>query len=253
VRRTLSISQRRILASRFIPARAENTGAPEAHRRPMAVHPRACGEHDPHHEIPRPRAGSSPRVRRTPVTKRLSSSRRRTLGKVHDRVRRRRFIPARAENTSCTASPPRSEPVHPRTCGEHSRDIDCPCGDSGSSPRVHAITNHYEQLLNGSSPRVRRTLGRRRILRCSGRFIPARAENTAQARPRTRPEAVHPRACGEHRTIEALKNAKSGSSPRLPRMSPQAGTRFDFASINLKYWNSSEGSMPHLLAQANRR
>ncbi len=67
----------------------------------------------------------------------------------------------------------------------------------------------------GSSPRVRgtrRQLGREEP---RDRFIPARAGNAATNPQRFSHLPVHPRACGERRSIQGSASAYFGSSPRV--------------------------------------
>ena len=131
-----------------------------------------------------------------------------------------RFIPACAGNSrpSLSMSPPKA--VHPRVCGELGRPRSLANRSSGSSPRVRGTryqtseTTEQEtvhprvcgELLrdcgpvcdhSGSSPRVRGTLTASSALPRMCRFIPACAGNSAPARSRGRPAAVHPRVCGE--------------------------------------------------------
>ena len=87
VRGTLGHDFGALEIDRFIPAGAGNTLCRRPHTGKVTVHPRGCGEH-----FGRPlntmfSDGSSPRVRGTRRLRRL-------------RVRRRRFIPAGAGNTS---------------------------------------------------------------------------------------------------------------------------------------------------------
>ena len=155
-------------AERFIPACAGNTRTARAQVRLWTVHPRVCGEHpgDVWHAVFV--GGSSPRVRGT-------------LGLKSGITDTRRFIPACAGNTAPTtrSSPPR--PVHPRVCGEHAGDGVAPNISGGSSPRVRGTPQGHgqasaggrfipacagntralilnDQLVQGSSPRVRGTL-----------------------------------------------------------------------------------------------
>ena len=158
------------ICSRFIPARAGNTGCDS--RRPTvdAVHPRACGEHSRTRRFITHCAGSSPRVRGT----RMRSQCDRHRVTVHPRACGEhiadgaaldligRFIPARAGNTQTLSTRPSrrrgSSPrvrgtrsgargrafhpsVHPRACGEH------------------AGADAVMRLILGSSPRVRGTRG----------------------------------------------------------------------------------------------
>ena len=69
-------------------------------------------------------------------------------------------------------------------------------------------------MLNGSSPRLRGTLCRRRIPGTALRFIPAPAGNALNCCVSTCATTVHPRACGERRTSSARAALASGSSPR---------------------------------------
>ena len=115
-RGTQAAHGRRLRTARFIPARAGNTGADVAADVISAVHPRSRGEHVERQHRTRWSRGSSPLARGTPPLD------------VRGR-RRRRFIPARAGNTSS----PRSS-VHPRSRGEHSRRNGHSVSLAGSSP-----------------------------------------------------------------------------------------------------------------------
>ena len=143
-----------------------------------------CGEHSASVIGVNCRAGSSPRVRGTPKQPYRSGQ-------------ARRFIPACAGNTCWCRRRAGSLPVHPRVCGEHwSR------GDN--------MNNDY-----GSSPRVRGThLNTNRRWGCP-RFIPACAGNTFTPPAAPFPDSVHPRVCGEHRSVSGRLAAVPGSSPRV--------------------------------------
>ena len=108
---------------RTLPARAGNTKTSCAARLPTAVHPRACGEHPKTSHCPKRKCGSSPRVRGTPAC-------------YFTRLRRCRFIPARAGNTTVDIAALTANPVHPRACGEHPCTSSKRSSNSGSSPRV---------------------------------------------------------------------------------------------------------------------
>ncbi len=132
---------------RFIPAPAGNTPGGRAGDLSGAVHPRACGEHPtpwPHGQRP---AGSSPRLRGTPILHPTPC--------LCDR-----FIPAPAGNTPRARGGFHRRPVHPRACGEHVAD------------RLFHI------LACGSSPRLRGTRGQNERMIGDARFIPAPAGNT---------------------------------------------------------------------------
>ena len=175
---------------RFIPARAGNTSPRETLRPEYTVHPRACGEHDQPQIGIHAAVGSSPRVRGTPDPSRSS-------------LLLLRFIPARAGNTSCSASSVLTWPVHPRACGEHTGGLGVRSSRNGSSPRVRG-TRHQPDPEPSEH-----------------RFIPARAGNTwslGSARGRL---PVHPRACGEHTACNSLiqrKNADAAPTTGVPAL-----------------------------------
>ena len=173
----------RLLACRFIPARAGNTGRFRVHQLVSSVHPRAGGEHlEPGSENPGA-DGSSPRGRGTPPGAIPTG----TPG---------RFIPARAGNTFAPSDMALSAAVHPRAGGEHAGLWDPGTDRPGSSPRGRGTR----------APRPRARLRRR--------FIPARAGNTISASPGPGRASVHPRAGGEHRVRARRPVAWIGSSPR---------------------------------------
>ncbi len=133
--------------SRFIPACAGNTVVKHRDTAPATVHPRVCGEHTKPSTIARPTSGSSPRVRGTPWM--------RLCWRVY-----LRFIPACAGNTVAQNNICSMLTVHPRVCGEHSRNF----------------SMYWSN--NGSSPRVRGTLWLQQAHSAALRFIPACAGNT---------------------------------------------------------------------------
>ena len=120
-----------------------------------------------------------------------------------------RFIPAPAGNSRRNGSQPAGRTVHPRACGEQEvptfPKFPCP----GSSPRLRGTDAPTHRI--GGIPR----------------FIPAPAGNSLPGCSRIRPDAVHPRACGEqtHRRIGSVEY--HGSSPRL------RGTDWTDTSIQL--------------------
>ena len=107
---------------RFIPARAGNTTATVACVAGQSVHPRAGGEHPPSLIRTVSQCGSSPRGRGTP-------------GERRHRQPERRFIPARAGNTSPCRGSLGSPSVHPRAGGEHRCLAMVRAPIAGSSPR----------------------------------------------------------------------------------------------------------------------
>ena len=147
VRGTRRCDGRRRRRRRFIPACAGNTTPRSTEPDTRTVHPRVCGEHRYGSSRRPSTAGSSPRVRGTPLGVRVRD----------DAVR---FIPACAGNTSGCASSCAGLPVHPRVCGEH------------------MARYRYDKPNYGSSPRVRGTRVAAGSLLRPARFIPACAGNT---------------------------------------------------------------------------
>ena len=118
-------------------------------------------------------------------------------------VRRHRFIPARAGNTSCRDWRTKPSSVHPRSRGEHDVRSQSSSVKPGSSP-----------LARGTHrPTAGRTLRHR--------FIPARAGNTAMTAAMYSAGTVHPRSRGEHDTTDWTVDRFDGSSP-LARGTPRA-------------------------------
>ena len=92
--------------TRFIPARAGNTGCMKPRCRAAPVHPRTCGEYAMGMLAVCVCAGSSPHVRGIHLY-------------AVERQRHDRFIPARAGNTPTGIAVVPKFAVHPRTCGEY--------------------------------------------------------------------------------------------------------------------------------------
>ncbi len=170
---------------RFIPARAGNTARPSSAAPRSSVHPRSRGEHLRESVRDRHQYGSSPLARGT-------------LGRPERWQHRRRFIPARAGNTSGPRSAAGPRSVHPRSRGEHRRILAGPRVPSGSSP-----------LARGTpSPSVWTALPER--------FIPARAGNTRGRCARSRIVPVHPRSRGEHASQNLLINRVFSMTKNAP-------------------------------------
>ena len=153
--------------SGIIPAYAGNTNCGARVHLVHGDHPRVCGEH-PRAPITKFHgAGSSPRMRGTPIACRIRSVR---VG----------IIPAYAGNTFSSPRTCLWSGDHPRVCGEH-------------------VSSNSQALSNtGSSPRMRGTPWYCASRAKAGRIIPAYAGNTRRIpRKRTRRED-HPRVCGEH-------------------------------------------------------
>ena len=169
---------------RFIPAGAGNSWPAPSWNSAPSVHPRGCGEQPVRGARNNDDHGSSPRVRGTEVS-------------PPGRIVPDRFIPAGAGNSlhqsyGCTGGT-----VHPRGCGE----------------QMTGLTG--DQMLCGSSPRVRGTAGQSAKRKAIGRFIPAGAGNRCRPAPATVAPAVHPRGCGEQSRPVRQVVIDRGSSPRV--------------------------------------
>ncbi len=208
---------------RFIPARAGNTSRRPRRSPASSVHPRSCGKY---HLMGKDRVrhvGSSPLVREIRVVGAGVA-----LG--------RRFIPARAGNTSWPRTPTTRCTVHPRSCGKYVhgvqrlrqelRFIPARAGNTGRLAGLAMLRAVHprscgkygggeggERQVRGSSPLVREIRRHSGAATRPARFIPARAGNTRCWRSRARPRAVHPRSCGKY-ICEASGSARvTGSSP----------------------------------------
>ena len=169
---------------RFIPAHAGNSDSPAGSRSWSAVHPRACGEFATTGTDATCSHGSSPRMR----------------GILKPRLlypHQFRFIPAHAGNSTVCRRGSFLSTVHPRACGEFF-DSD----------------NKY-LIYSGSSPRMRGIRDEQLAVKYCQRFIPAHAGNSATRPPRPLDSTVHPRACGEFRSISPGLHDRGGSSPRM--------------------------------------
>ena len=173
-----------VVGRRFIPAYAGNAPATPWSLWTTPVHPRVCGERASGALLTWGDTGSSPRMRGT----QLALPRQDLDG---------RFIPAYAGNAQPVSRPCRSDPVHPRVCGER------------------ATSTSWNCVWTGSSPRMRGTPA----FRCAGRgvrrFIPAYAGNAARRHHREQRAPVHPRVCGERTPHSLCCLTSCGSSPRM--------------------------------------
>ena len=137
----------------------------------------------------------------------------------------RRFIPARAGNTSSISARWRSNSVHPRSRGEHQ------------------LLSLDALLLGGSSPLARGTPYDGDYKDWDRRFIPARAGNTCMGGAGASAEAVHPRSRGEHEKSMPWTVMPIGSSPlargtRTRRRKERRAHRFIPARAGNTSWTS---------------
>ncbi len=167
---------------RFIPAHTGNihTGRPKGGSH--AVHPRTHGEHNADDDASIWCAGSSPHTRGTSL-----------VGLAH--WQRLRFIPAHTGNIDEPKPKTVSQPVHPRTHGEHP-----------FIPRFYTMSD-------GSSPHTRGTYLSRDRGKVYSRFIPAHTGNILTRRGEAMDQTVHPRTHGEHVGAEFETGKNFGSSP----------------------------------------
>ena len=168
----------------LIPARAGKT--PQGHPRPSWrwAHPRACGENASLVVAESQNPGSSPRVR----------------GKhwLDARVNAiQRLIPARAGKTPVGLAQSPGTQAHPRACGENFSLYDLQNLLPGSSPRVRGKLNMYDNPTSFTG------------------LIPARAGKTAGSWSGCGSGGAHPRACGENSSAIVIPLPVTGSSPRV--------------------------------------
>ena len=170
-----------------------------------AVHPRACGERTRTAQSDNRDNGSSPRLRGTlpclrhdrhmirfiPAPAGNANSRR-----VYQHADKR-FIPAPAGNAVVGGRTTQYRSVHPRACGERKATLSA------------------NEIVVGSSPRLRGTLCVSEQIHPGDRFIPAPAGNATACKSSVSITAVHPRACGERSRLCIQCDLEFGSSPRL--------------------------------------
>ena len=123
------------------------------------------------------------------------------------------IIPALAGNTSQPCLMAFSCRDHPRACGEH------------------LLRRRLRSVFGGSSPRLRGTPHCFRVDAQTSGIIPALAGNTEAPAARLQCAWDHPRACGEHRTIDPKAFTAMGSSPRLRGTLKVAARHFDTTGI----------------------
>ena len=147
-------------------------------------HPRACGKH-PQPLRPWPSLqGSPPRLRETPPM-------------ICSTPCLCRITPAPAGNTAAKKLHYLKIWDHPRACGKHTHQLDCPCSYVGSPPRLRETRMGQCVRPEGS------------------RITPAPAGNTQCLQCMLTFLWDHPRACGKHRMLVSWLLAQEGSPPRL--------------------------------------
>ena len=119
------------------------------------------------------------------------------------RLLRFRIIPAHAGNTSEAGKRGAARRDHPRTCGEHLKNMIFGLRRAGSSPHMRGTRVSCDT--------------------CAGAIgiIPAHAGNTHPSSVSLTGNRDHPRTCGEHRIRCCIFPFSSGSSPHM-RGTPQA-------------------------------
>ena len=170
--------------ARLTPARAGNTDRRRPRRTSCTAHPRTGGEHGDERAAGVLQCGSPPHGR---GTRSLRLAHRPGSG----------LTPARAGNTTTSASTRTSPSAHPRTGGEHLRG------------------HRLSPSVDGSPPHGRGTHDRAPRLPGTSGLTPARAGNTSRGAVTEAPAAAHPRTGGEH--------ASSSTSPSSGRGSPPHG------------------------------
>ena len=107
------------------------------------------------------------------------------------------LIPTYAGNTGVFLSVGFGVGAHPHVCGEHTKR------HGGFAPG------------EGSSPRMRGTLGVRQLVVAVSGLIPTYAGNTRKRRTAQEAVGAHPHVCGEHPSKTSLIPLPTGSSPRM--------------------------------------
>ena len=168
----------------IIPAYAGNTSRAFIRFCAVRDHPRVCGEHLTIPEDALLTAGSSPRMRGTLFSQKVSMS-------------EERIIPAYAGNTKDYRKHTPHIRDHPRVCGEHLPDTLTTSKPEGSSPRMRGtpIMGPAGTGLDG--------------------IIPAYAGNTVRMACLSSARRDHPRVCGEHSSVAVMEQPGMGSSPRM--------------------------------------
>ncbi len=199
-RGTLDYEHYPVGTRRFSPADAGNTIQSDLVHHVAPVQPRGRGEHLGPNGVLIRISGSAPRTRGT-------------RGNRGARAAHRRFSPADAGNTVSAPGWRRSSPVQPRGRGEHERTL---------TP---------EQMVAGSAPRTRGTLGGAGGVAIVQRFSPADAGNTSGLNSIMGWSSVQPRGRGEHTDDDLLSGLLRGSAPRtrgtrMPRSTSRWCSRF---------------------------
>ena len=176
-------ARRERCAAGIIPARAGSTISSKPQAGQIRDHPRAGGEHLREPLADLGVAGSSPRGRGALLGGQPGHH-------PHG------IIPARAGSTLPQRRRTRSRRDHPRAGGEHASGSVCMTAKMGSSPRGRGA----------------------RLVAAAGRaipgIIPARAGSTSVLATVNAGTRDHPRAGGEHDTMNTTEMSAKGSSPR---------------------------------------
>ena len=190
---------------RFIPAYAGNSARRWRGCCCASVHPRVCGElRDPPGNT-HSSAGSSPRVRGTRTSARLTSSR----PTVHPRVCGELSWGVGADRSVVGSSPRVRGTRHPHRSWQQAHRFIPACAGNSTTASTSRIPSAVHPRVCGELP-VHHRHARRRV-----RFIPACAGNSVNARSSWAVLTVHPRVCGELSETASPYLAPAGSSPRV--------------------------------------
>ncbi|CAN0049791.1 unnamed protein product, partial [Ectocarpus sp. 12 AP-2014] len=184
VRGSANLSHQLDDAGRFIPARAGigSEAGESVTAKPLAVHPRPCGDRGSQPALRGPSVGSSPPVRGSAIWQSPTQP-------------TRRFIPARAGIGWEPEPETYATSVHPRPCGDR------------------RVTWHWHENPGGSSPPVRGSALTELLAGMDTRFIPARAGIGQLCQSGLRSPPVHPRPCGDRSSTKPRGLGVDGSSP----------------------------------------
>ena len=186
-REILGQLRRRHRLPRFIPARAGNTSPRRPASPPASAHPRSRGKYADAMQASTGTGGSSPLAREI-------------LGAISHDHQHDRFIPARAGNTTAPRPSRCPRPVHPRSRGKYVVRTPLPSRTWGSSPLAREIpVDRFRGLpLGRFIPARAGNTASRAPQGGSSRFIPARAGNTSMTAKARTAKSVHPRSRGKY-------------------------------------------------------
>ena len=176
--------ERRETPLRFTPTHVGTTRRTHRRSSRWTVHPHACGDDSPWLWSSTSPSGSPPR---------MWGRRGNGVGQLF----RHRFTPTHVGTTGIWCRSVVPPPVHPHACGD---DRACTAGDRSSA---------------GSPPRMWGRLDLMALRVHLQRFTPTHVGTTDSGNHCSRPQSVHPHACGDDCAPPTARLRRSGSPPRM--------------------------------------